>query len=418
MFEMLLDCKLMKITIRVISHFRPHLDEITAACLASWFGNMDFVKRFCKDMTLELGIGIGIFNEHHQEGREDQKEKINKILLEIYGDKVDLISNIDEECRATIMARVLGIYKAPRLKRLLNFVRNNDNKGIKQKNDIAHLFKVMNELWPSEQEENVEWLIEAIVLKLKKDNQNGDFTIERIMQVKKTERVRFSFFTAKEWIGRAEKAQEENQSAFERAVEELNGLVKTRQAKTRRFFLEKTFVKIVAFQSDKTRSMSAARWHKGQNADVIIKKNSRGQAAIWVNRKKGLKIQEVAGVVRLAEQEKEGVVIINDWQQLRQNGSIGGDDKLFLYVETDSLLNGSLTHPDVDPLLLSLDELMFLVWIALDPKAFYPSEAFNPFSMEECSFCISSCKEPCPFYRYGLPQCRTVRFKQKQNKAA
>lgn len=126
-----------KKAVRVVTHERPHLDEIFAFWLLRKYGEkffpgissaqLEFVQNGpnlqLPDNVIALGVGGGMFDEHPSHNGERKRE----------------------ECAATLVAKFLGVDKLPELQTLLRLVYNDDVKGAGYPLDISKLSKLMFE---------------------------------------------------------------------------------------------------------------------------------------------------------------------------------------------------------------------------------------------------------------------------------
>jgi len=266
-----------------------------------------------------------------------------------------------EECAATLVAKALGIEDDPALKKLLHFTVTVDQKGGAQPFDVSSITKVLHERFPQEPQKVIKWT-------------------EMAIEAKYFEQSQF----------------------FRKAKEEFESKAKTQWVKT-----SKGKVKMVTVVSDLPETVKYALSISGGQAGVVIIQNTSGNVQIFTSKRFGLKLSELARIIRIEEQKAKGKILIRDWKKL-ESEEVEEIKEWFYFQKGEMLLNGSLTAPDVPPTRLSLKKIEELVKIGLNPQTFEPSRA------EICrsGICSSTRKDPCPWYKWGLYRCRRLRYRQ------
>jgi len=380
-----------------LTHNMAHYDEGVAACLANQYGNESFLKKYCRDNKLYLGIGGGDFDEHSREGGAFKKK---------------------DECCTTLMAKALGVDKCPELRKIIRFTQINDRKGSQHPRDIAtvlnHLHRQNND--PEDQVENINWAMQGTMVKLY-DWQSGDYTIERIAKVAKKliadKKITIEDIDPAVWLKKGEDAIRLHQIYFEDAIiefKEKNALGQVRAIKIKS---NGTAMPIVAVKSDNYRMGAALRSAKGISAAVVIQKSLKEKIcspeyrghliSISTNRQYGLQLEETAAIIRYEEQAKKEEMITDDWHYLRLEGNVTGAEEWYYDTDMQMLFNGSLTHPEVPSTRLSLDTLFYYVQVGIDGKR------FHPVYKKECLRGKCSGSKRCAYYSWGLQRCRDNR---------
>jgi hypothetical protein len=122
-------------TRKVVTHERPHLDEIFAYWLLKKYGEKLFPGVSSAQLTfvpnglspeipegaIALGIGGGMFDEHPTANGERK----------------------GAECASTLVVKFIGVHELPELQALLRLVTNDDLKGTNYPIDISALSKLM-----------------------------------------------------------------------------------------------------------------------------------------------------------------------------------------------------------------------------------------------------------------------------------
>lgn len=350
---------------KIITHERPHLDEVAAMWLLQKFGEVMFpgistaevifwsngggtpdgrtAEEYEQEGTLLLGIGRGRFDEHPNNGESK-----------------------DGECAATLVAKALGVDNDLALEKILKFVVNNDLSGSGHPFDIASLSQLF-----FAQLENpkkiIEWMIKGL-------------------EAKYQEQLQFWTLT---------------KDAFEKIaeVEEVSG--PRGQA-----------LKMVTVVSDDELMSKFARAANGGGAAIVIQRQNSGNTQIHINNSLGLKLYDIAQAIRLAEQQAKGLIVTNNWVALAGEGTVEGAEEWYYQHATQALLNGSLSAKNVPPTHLSLRQIKDIVRIGINPAAFEPQHA------EACKggTCTSTRGDQCPWYAWGFHRCRTVRYNQHKSR--
>jgi len=343
----------------IITHPRPHFDEVFAIWLLKKFGEekfpgissakisflaqeieppLDFDKKMEQEGKILVGIGGGRFDEH------PTLQKEGKI----------------GECAATLVAKDLGVEKLPELQRMLEFVRNHELKGAGHPFDIDCMMKVLYQYYEKNPEKVIEWAMVAI-------------------EAKYQEQVKFFSQTQEEFKKKAK-------------IEIIN-------------LSDGRKIKLVVIVSDDERMHKFARY---QGAGIFVQKGSQGNVQIHTNKKDRIDLYDVVKVIRLKEQEKKGRILTKDWEDLVREGRVEGAEEWWFDIKAQRLLNGSLTIK-APPTHLSLEEIIEAIKIGIDDTLFHPS-----FS-KSCKkgMCLSTLHKPCPWYRFGLLRCRKIRWRMK-----
>ncbi|MDD3434414.1 MAG: hypothetical protein PHD96_00600 [Candidatus Pacebacteria bacterium] len=290
------------------------------------------------------------------------EDKQNTIEIGIGGGLFDEHSSVNTarkegESAATLVAKALKIENNPALQALLKFVTERDLKGGRQPFDLDWAVQLLNS---EVQDFQVvyDWLT---------------FLLEPYYQ----QQVKFFADTREEF---EKVAQTEN-------VLGPNG---------------KNY-KMVTVISDNEQMNKVARQ---EGAAIIIQKCLRGNVQIFTNQKYGLTLFDIVQIIRLEEQKKKGKLITTDWRLLSQEGTIPGVEEWYFQVQGQMMLNGSLSHPEISPTKLSLEEIKRLVRIGLNPNMYENSH------LQNCKkgICTSTQKNPCPYYVWGLHRCRKIRY--------
>jgi len=103
------------------THFRPHLDELTAIWLIERYGNQGFVKQYAEDGVIKLGIDGGPLDEHPDPEKGDRKEG---------------------ESACSLVAKALSL-TGPAMSFLVQQVTRQDSSGSSSSLELGFIVEVM-----------------------------------------------------------------------------------------------------------------------------------------------------------------------------------------------------------------------------------------------------------------------------------
>lgn len=320
----------------VMSHRRPHLDELCAMWLIKRYGTFDFVEQHLEDGVVKLGIGHGRLDEHRANGKR-----------------------MAWDCCATLVAKALGIFNDPCLKKILLYVRHRDAHAGAHPMEIEPLVKLLH--------------------RGKMDTLDILAWLEIVFDALYEEQM--TFLT-------------EGKKAFEAA----NTLVKEI------FGPNGVSIKLAVIHSEEELVSKYARAEIGGNCAVVIQVLETGHISIFGSRRHGINLVEVIQLLRYKEQEVKGKIIITHWQDLRVPGKNPAIEEWYLLGD-GVVLNSSLTVPGVPATEIPLEQIVEAVEIGINPRAFYREYA------DKCGngWCMSTRALPCPWYPWQLERCRAAR---------
>lgn len=353
----------------IITHERPHLDEIVGIWLLRKFGEEKFPGISAAEVTF-WSIGGGIPDPDLRSAEDCERDGV--LLIGVGGGRFDEHPIINgerkqDECVATLVAKAIGIDDDPSFEKILKFVANNDLRGVEQPFDLARLVKLLHQLYPDNPEKVMEWTMTGLEAKYREQSQFWNSTKQE----------------------------------FERTaeVEEIPGP-------------RGKVLKMVSFASDDEQMSKFALSVSGGRAAIIIQKRSSGNVQIFTNKQFGLTLYDIAQMIRLVEQQAKGRVLTTEWKMLSSEGTVEGAEEWYFFHAGQMLLNGSLTAKNVPPTKLSIEQIKEIVRIGINRDAFEPKRA------SDCKqrVCTSTWNNPCPWYIWGLHRCRLVRFEMSQKK--
>lgn len=338
----------------IVTHECPHFDEILGIWLLRKFGEKEFPGISSAKIKF-WATG----EEYEQEGT---------LFIGVGGGRFDEHPDVngerkEHECAATLVAKALGLGDEPALEKILKFAINSDLKAGSHPFDITSIVKAFYQQ-TSDPEEVINWAVKGI-------------------EVKYQEQLRFLTVTRDEFEHSAQ-------------IEEIPGP----NGRT---------LKMVSIASDNPLMSKFARSVHGVNADIVIQKQSSGNVQIFTNAKSGLVLYDVAQMLRLTEQELKNDIRTKDWKMLAAEGKVESAEEWFFQVAGQMLLNGSLTATQVPPTKISFEKIKEIVRIGVDLQSFEPGRA------DHCKLgtCMSTLRNECPWYKFGLRRCRQIRYKMK-----
>jgi len=266
------------------------------------------------------------------------------------------------ECCTTLIAKALGVIDDPALEKIIRFVINTDLKGAGQPFDLASVVKQLYQKNDSKPEEVIEWATVGL-------------------EAKYQEQLRFFGNARNEFLNKAE-------------IEDVQGP-------------GGRILKMVVIVSDEENVCKFARSSHGCNAAIVIQKQLSGNVQIYTNKQLRLVLFDTAQMIRLAEQEAKGQIIVDDWRELASEGKVEGAEEWYFHHGGQMLLNGSLTAKNVPPTKLTLNQIKDIIRVGINPNAFEPKRKIEC----ERGICTSTFNDPCFWYRIGLMRCRQVRYK-------
>lgn len=338
----------------IATHLRPHLDEIVTIWLLWKFGKEKFpgiekaeiqywsedakktAKEYEEEGILLVGIGGGKFDEHAT--RKEERKK--------------------DSCAATLVATALGLNEDPLLENLIRFTLRTD---INSSNpfDLAWSVQVLNHEWPNDSEKVFKQIIPILDAYYEKQKE-------------------FSGETKEEFKKKAQ-------------IEDIQVCLKT--------------LKLVTITSDNEQVAKFARSKHGCEAAVTIQKKSKGNVQIFTSKRYFLNLTDLVMMIRIEEQRAKGKILMKPkelspkeyCEHLSKEGTLQEAEEWFFHKETQALLNGSLTKPDIPPTKLTLDKIKELIKIGVDNTRLY----------ENCN--VHNCRN-CPWNKWFLRRCRKLRF--------
>ena len=337
----------------ILTHERPHLDEIVAVWLLRKFGEQRFPGVASATVSFTSARKLADAG-----AKPEDYEARGVLLLGIGGGRFDEHPTMEEgrkadDCATTLVARELGISEDPSLAKILRFVRAADVQGNASPFDISYVVKLLHSRYPADPSRAIEWALVAI-------------------EAKYEEQLRFFTVVKPEFDA---KARVEEATVGQRRL------------------------KMVTIDSDEDGIHKYARSEYGARAAVVIQRRSTGNVVVFGNKQAGVDLREAAKLVRLAEQAAKGQVVTTDEGRLTAEGQVPGAAEWFYHQQGQMLMNGSLTQTDVPATRLGLDQIAELVKVGIDPTRLKPL-------CQSTGRCIG---DVCDWYGWSLARCVALR---------
>jgi len=310
----------------IVTHIRPHFDEVLAVHLLICYGNNIFPG--VDEADIETWTEGKMLKEYAGKTAAQLLAEQGILCVGTCGGIFDEHGNGELTC-AHLVAQYLGVADMPELQKILKFCKRVDHDGKSMPFDLHTVMKEMYEDFGDDDEGMqivFDWAMKAIE--------------SHILGQK------YFFNCADE---------------FAKTGEIINGGP----------------IKIATVISN---SSKMHKWIRSvHSADVIIKKDKVGRMIILPTLKKTqgiIDMRDLARVIRMMEMRKRHVSSRN-WKLLEVAGTIDECSCWYFYANGDQLLNGTPTCPDVEPTKLSLKDATEAVAICCAAK-------FDPCKKERC----------------------------------
>jgi hypothetical protein len=298
------------------------------------------------------------------------------------------------ECAASLVYRFLKLDN-PRLEKLVEYVRKVDTEGGDHPEGIGETVKLLNSMFPNSPLAVMDWVTVGLEAWLNSDEEeiNGleiNFIAGLVDESRRAD-----------WLKLAQAALQWKKDDYQKAIAFIKKRGNEKEITTRGGHK----IKILILVTDLPRASFAGTGYKRADV-VIVKRPSSGQVGIFTRHASNIKLDDVAAVINLMEQQKAGEVHTTDWSALRREGKISGG-RWHKPSGMDILLNGGNSAPDAPATELSMTEILTALQIALE-GTFYQKNGIAC----DGKICVSSPLKSCPWYKFGLYRCRQVRARK------
>jgi hypothetical protein len=368
---------------RIVTHQGAHLDEILADFLATKMGWNFF--HFCKNFDRNF------VTSHVSRSVTDSQP--NSLFLGVGGGDFDEHGKDDGLACCDLMAQYLEVDRDPRLIKLLETVSFQDRKGCANQNrfNLPRTINLMNRYGYSPEKVR-QWVfqaIEAIIeseamllrdieIEVEKDVTNPEL---RFSEVKtrffNTQRPWFYLGLeaiselmgeeADTWKVFADKAHEEQRTAFLKAKKEAkkNAVeLNTPGGNVCLMVIDGSDGSFIDFEME----FDAVSRVKEISADMVLIRNSKGHTMIGVNRSAKFNLQGLISKIRDAEADARKQEIPKHLKGVE--GAPKGFEQWYVHegINKRRMYSGTLTRPDVDLSILSVETIYELIcdWLEVE----------------------------------------------------
>ncbi|TSC98195.1 MAG: hypothetical protein Greene101447_158 [Parcubacteria group bacterium Greene1014_47] len=160
---------------------------------------------------------------------------------------------------------------------------------------------------------------------------------------------------------------------------------------------------ITVIEGDDPKAPAFARF---LGAAVVVVKNPSGHIQILPTSHLRLDMRDVVRVLRSREEWARGNKLDIPWKQIEQEGALKDYPTWFFHKETNNILNGGRSRPDIPATKIPLDTIVETVKMCLEG-------GFEPSRQERCreGICTSTLKNQCRWYNFALLRCRAIQVK-------
>lgn len=343
---------------KIITHNRPHADELAALML---------LKKFPEGEEKFPGVSTALVEFLGAGKLPDDKTYLDfpgTIFLGVGGGPFDEHATVDKERQsgevcATLVAKYLGIENKPELQGILNIIKEEDLAVAKDKDALSIGMKFLHSCFKDDYEKIYRWAEIAYMAHIKFFLDRGEMRAFTVTDTKKIlEDLQSS--DLKFWNDAIEEARKYQNDQYQLALKEFDNALKERFVGS-----DGQPIDMAVVTSDNEEVNKAFR---SQRAQLIIQFSTRGNVAIFTYQKRGLDLTNSIILLRMAEQfYRWGEIKIKDKSILGGEGMIEGIP-WYLFHTKDSAFNGSLTTKDIPPTMIPHEKVVDLIVEGLKAK--------------------------------------------------
>lgn len=310
----------------IVTHVRPHFDEIVAIFLLKTYGNWAFpgirnakfefidagsaaadgrtAEDWEKDGVLYIGVGHGRFDEHPTPGRP----------------------RIEDQSAASMVAKAIKIEHRGHIRVLVEYTTEHDTKGNQAKGRFSQFL----------------WAPTIGMMNSDPDNRPQDVITWALKMLKAYDKGAKSY-------------QNEGPKVLRQArVVPLGG---------------DGSPTLAVIQSDNEHAWRYGWTEKGGRHAVILLCQPNGHMQIFTNNRYNFNSDDLAAGLRLAELAANGRTDELSREQLIGEGTLPCVPEWHYFTPTGSIFNGALTSPGTPATALSVDTVVALIVKHLEPQA-------------------------------------------------
>ncbi len=342
---------------KIVTHKRPHADELVARMLLRRFPQGDEKFPGIKSAvtsymttgeltdgktwtdfpdTVFLGCGGGPFDEHATSKKEREE---------------------NESC-VTLVAKYLGLENNRGLQKILYYIKKEDLGGSKVKHELPSVIKLLHAYHKDDDEAIAKWTEDAYYAIYEDEKGKGEsnpktwqpLTLTSTYEVLKSQ----GYKDLNWWKKFADDAIAYQQRRFDEAGEEFeqNALAERIPGPRGRT------INFAAIESDNEEINKYAR---SKGADLVVQFQGGGRCFITTNQRAGINLSYAFVLLRMAEQHYRGEIKIKDEEILSKEGFVDGVPCWYLFHTKHMGFNGSLTATDVEPSKIPREKIIELI---------------------------------------------------------
>ncbi len=346
---------------KIVTHKRPHADELVARMLLRRFpvgeekfpgittattsymttGELTDGKTW-QDFpdTVFLGCGGGPFDEHATSKKEREE---------------------NESC-VTLVAKYLGLESDKGLEKILYYIKKEDLGGSKVKHELPSVIKLLHACHKDE-EAIAKWTEDAYYAVYKDEGRRGEeekggsdkkgwqpLTLTSTYEVLKSQ----GYEDLNWWKKFADDAILYQQKRFDEAGEDFE----TNAHASRIPGPKGRTVNFAWIESD---NEEVNKYARSKGADVVVQFQGGGRCFITTNQRAGINLSYAFVLLRMAEQHYRGGITIKDEEILSKEGFVDGVPCWYLFHTKHMGFNGSLTATDVEPSKIPREKIVELI---------------------------------------------------------
>lgn len=336
---------------KIITHNRPHADELVALMLLKKFPEGEEKLSGIKTASVEF-LGAGKLPEN-----KTYSDFPDAVFLGVGGGPFDEHATVDKEREsgevcATLVAKYLGIQNRPELQGILNIIKEEDLAVAKDKDALSIGIKFLHSCFKDDYTKIYRWAEIAYMSHIKLFLEKGEtrpFTVtetKRVLEELQSQDLEF-------WVRTIDEARRYQNDQYQQALKEFDDAVKERFVGS-----DGQPIDMAVVTSDNEEINKAFR---SKRAQLIIQFSTRGNVAIFTYQKRGLNLTNSIILLRMAEQfYRWGEIRIKDKDILGREEMIDGIP-WYLFHSKDSAFNGSLTTKDVPPTMIPHKKVVDLI---------------------------------------------------------
>jgi len=338
----------------IVTHIRPHFDEVLAIYLLKVYGKDKFVG--CEDAAIETWGEGKIINEFAGKTADDLLRYEHILCVGTCGGSFDEHGNGQQTC-AHLVADYLGVAERPELKKILAFCQRVDHDAHSMPMDPHQLMKDMyewKEAMGEDQQSTYDWAMD---------------TIQAFVYGQRRFHVCPNEFAESGKIYDKESGWPINLAVVRSNNYKMNKWVR----------------------------------HAYKTPEIVVQIKKSGHVLIFTDAKKVKKavdMRDLSRIVRIFELRERHQSIPDDWKRLESPGTIPECPQWHFYSNGLQLFNSTQSSPDVEATALTLNKIKRTIVLASSPLH------------DPCT--AVKCYKSCQKYDLGLIACRRKRFNLKK----